>query len=205
MHAYPSMKLPPLPIYFRERIFLVSGALEVPTSNVFIAGGALRDLVLGRDYRDIDIFVFGGFAESLGKLSLLEDNLENVDDGRDPENERPSKVIKSARAYLPKSKVDVIILKNPQDNIFTALDSFDIGLSKIAHSGQHYIIHDDFIKDVNNQQIRVCAGGAYGPESIRKRIEKFKGYFPTFSVDDSYLLKLEEGGPPEDGWKDWPY
>lgn len=201
--------LPKLPKRYQDALNLVRQILAAPKDTVseFIAGGAIRDLILQRTQEDIDIFCFQAFDkigmfEQISDLTLDDegfhersfyDEINDVQFFYDSDSEESSKVMQSNRVLLSMKggyKIDVIMLLNGEGwDIFKTLDSFDLGFVKCAHSGTHYILHEDFIQDTINKTIRVCAKGAYGPDSIKQRLTKFKERFPDWTIDDSKLEK----------------
>ena len=211
------LELPPLPSIYQQSLDLVrqvlgSPKVESPISE-FIAGGAIRDLILGlptEEVKDIDIFCFHSFDKmemfnQINSGSFSGDwewtqyaeafpEIKEVQFFYDNEEGESSKVIASNRVLIhtkQELKIDIILLKDQDTDIFRTLDSFDLGFVKCAHSGQSYILHQDFLQDIQSKIIRVCANGAYEPDSIRKRLDKFSKRFPDWSIDDSRLEGVE--------------
>jgi hypothetical protein len=205
------LQLPKLPKQYQDALLLVKQVLASPkdSNNEFIAGGALRDLILKKQrVNDIDIFVFQSFdkIEMFRRINAFDletmhgsnvyPEVDHVEFFYDSDSEESSKVIQSNRVLLNMKegyKIDVILLLDNEWDILRTLNSFDIGFCKVAHSGQSYILHEDFISDLENKLIRVTAEGAYGPDSIRRRIEKFKAKFPDWEVNDLLLKGRKEG------------
>lgn len=181
-----------------DALLFVRAALNVETSNIFVAGGCLRDHIIGRrDSKDIDIFVVNLHDEAQRFVELFSFDVIEVtrDEPISPNgnvDDKGSKVISSTRVYIKESNIDVIFLNDSRyTDIYSVLTSFDIGLCKVAHTGSCWILHEEFVKDLNEECIRVSARGAYGLDSVRNRLKKLKEYYPDFVVDDSYLLTLE--------------
>lgn len=142
---------------------------------VYIAGGALRSLMLGRAVNDVDIFLYHPEPwEVIGKLGhemgLREGPLLNTPYAWG---------ITAVRAKLP--PFDLCFTHRPmhRDEL---LGSFDSGVSMLTYDLLNGLsVHPQFRQDIESRQI------SYAPSCsvqarIDRRLGKLKRLFPGFKV-----------------------
>ena len=154
-----------------------------------IAGGAIRDLLLGAESRvkDLDIFVLGPGESTIQNLTdtfgeppcrrYVHDSPETYADGpvwRWPE----------LRLTYDAPLVDLVAMGGVS-GVVELLDGFDIGLVQVAHDGVRYTIHNNFVKAIERRIIRAIDGS--WPDNARARVARMAQKFPEFTVDLSVL------------------
>jgi hypothetical protein len=154
-----------------------------------IAGGAIRDLLLGAETRvkDLDIFVLGPGESTIQNLSgtfgeppcrrYVDESPETYADGpvwRWPE----------LRLTYDAPLIDLVAMGGFSD-VIQLLDKFDIGLVQAAHDGSRYVIHDNFARGIDRRTIQVI--NASWPDNARTRAARMAQKFPEFTVDLSVL------------------
>lgn len=178
----------PLPPAYQDALHYVRTTLDAAEPfkqyEVVLAGGCLRDLITDRSCRDIDIFVFGWDKRPDGKFAKL----FGMDPGDQMESSGPTastRVVKGDLGYD-------IIAPHPCviPNTTALLNSFDVGICRIAHTGDQWHIHQDFLEDMRDQVIKVRSLGAHTAQSVRDHVVRLQGYYPRFGVDLSFLEGL---------------
>src|ERR1700751_2437779 len=126
--------------------------------RVVMAGGAIRDLLLGAESRvkDLDIFILGPGESTIQKLTetfgeppcrrYVAESPETYADGpvwRWPE----------LRLTYDAPLIDLVAMGGISD-VVQLLDGFDITLVQVAHDGVRYTIHDNFVKAAERRLIR---------------------------------------------------
>lgn len=184
--------LPALPAEYREALRYARDTLSLDPIlacpfKVVLAGGCLRDLMTGRPRKDIDVFVFGWDKPPDGEFAKLF--------GMDPEQQMDSSgPMASTRVVRDDLGYDLIAPHPTLIPDATALlDSFDVGICRIAHTGAAWVIHQDFLDDLRDRVIKVRSLGAHTVQSVRDHVARLQGYYPGFSVDTSFLDKAEAG------------
>ena len=119
-----------------------------------IAGGAIRDTVLGAHVKDVDVFI--------SKANFKTSNIQTAVSGSWNLDSISSKA-KFERAYesymiddmhdirVDPLPVQIIVLKCDPEEYVTKC--FDYGICKVWYDGQYTKFHNDFITDVNNKLI----------------------------------------------------
>lgn len=118
-----------------------------------IAGGCLRDWIIGASINDVDIFVPGLTAEEA----------EGIDEYA--MGFRVTNVIEHQIKYQ-------IIKHRFQNGIEEVLDHFDIGICKIAYPG-YYLLHEHFIEDYQHKILTVHLRNWRHEPHLEKLREKF--------------------------------
>ena len=157
--------------------------------HAVIAGGAIRDLLLGAESRakDLDIFVLGPGENTIQNLTetfgeppcrrYVDDSPETYADGpvwRWPE----------LRLTYAAPSVDLVAMGGIS-GVVQLLDGFDITLVQVAHDGVRYTIHDNFAKAAERRTISVVDNS--WPDNARARAARMAQKFPGFTVDLSAL------------------
>lgn len=115
--------------------------------DCWIAGGFLRDTILGKPIKDIDVYV--GYNEEVKRLAensirqgILIDNLDKSYD-------------KDLFHYAGQIKGTRINFLVPIDDLHKHFATFDIGLCKVYYDikEDNLVVTDDFKRDVENKTI----------------------------------------------------
>lgn len=139
--------------------------------NATVAGGFLRDEVLGVPYRDIDIAVPYDCHDLVGLgFTYLSAEMDDKDYQHD-----------KIKAVWSRGEWNVIEYADNTDT--TAMNTYiDIGLCKISwnfHEG--LVMHPGFIKDMMDQTLTVYRTG-WGEEGVEKHLARLKEKFPSYNV-----------------------
>lgn len=154
-----------------------------------IAGGAVRDTLLGRAVKDIDVFMDSAYKtvfmnsvsaqywKRLGR-SHTEYKLANVVD----------EVYETSFGY--QWPVQVIFCSIDPEEYVTRY--FDLGICKAWYDGTRIHCHKDFIKDVNNKTIAMCLDDktlrraypntAYAIKHIKAHANRIHAKYPSHAV-----------------------
>jgi hypothetical protein len=108
--------------------------------HAFIAGGAIRDHLLGLPVKDIDIFVLGMSAQSAKEI-FGADIMEYAG------------VAEAKHQYRTVDGLAVDLVFSQYDNVVDVLEHFDLGICRIGWDGWAYIITDDFDFDRGSLKI----------------------------------------------------
>ena len=99
--------------------------------HAIIAGGAIRDHILGLPVKDIDIFVFGMRAQA-AKQIFGADIIEYAG------------VEEAKHQYRTRDGLTVGLIFSRYDNVHEVLEHFDLGICRVAWDGWDYVVTDDF-------------------------------------------------------------
>jgi len=157
--------------------------LQSQFPEAVIAGGALRDLILQRDIRDIDIFV-----QSRGKMTEPMINMAlgtfvqpmNPEWVKDYEEHLPELfAVYELGGYDEESRPFQIIALNMEVTPKSVIDRIDFGICRVAHDGEVFIITREFTKDAEQQTFTLVHTN--NRQSSQKRFyrlteEKYLGY-----------------------------
>jgi hypothetical protein len=99
--------------------------------HAIIAGGAIRDHMLGRPVKDIDIFVLGMSAQS-AKQIFGADTIEYAG------------VEEAKHQYRTRDGLTVDLVFSRYDNVQEILEHFDLGICRVGWDGWDYVVTDDF-------------------------------------------------------------
>ena len=154
-----------------------------------IAGGAIRDLLLGAENRvkDLDIFILGPAENTIQNLTGVFGEppcRRYVDDSPETYAGGPVWRWPELRLTYGAPVVDLVAM-GAISGVVQLLDGFDITLVQVAHDGVRYTIHDNFVKAAEHQTIRVIDDS--WPDNARARAERMAQKFPEFTVDLSVL------------------
>jgi hypothetical protein len=126
--------------------------------SVHIAGGAVRDTILDRPIRDVDIFLSSIDADSAAALLRSTFGYVKVGEWKqymgfsDPMVERVAKFEK-ADETIPICLIGLKEDLSPSDNI----ERFDFGVCMAAWSGGEFILRDDhFKRDIESKTFTLC-------------------------------------------------
>ncbi len=141
--------------------------------NVIIAGGAIRDHLLGISFNDLDVFILGISPE---KAKELFDADVSTYEG----------LLKAEHRHETICYTDVDLVFSSYPTPQTVLDRFDLGICKAAWDGSNFIIHEDFVTDASRGIITPC--GRIFAEHGNRIIKKLKPYGFRFLGTDRDLL-----------------
>jgi Poly A polymerase head domain len=99
--------------------------------HAIIAGGAIRDHILGLPVKDIDIFVLGMSAEAAKQIFGAE-IIEYAG------------VEEAKHQYRTPDGLTVDLIFSRHDNVHEVLEQFDLGICRVAWDGWDYVVTDDF-------------------------------------------------------------
>ena len=141
-----------------------------------IAGGFLRDIVLGVTPSDVDLYV--------GYKGELPENFEkHTGDGKGTSAEGSSIIKDVYQGKYQGVEYDIMTFDKPRsmrEATEKVLLSFDYGICRIAYSiGNGFMVTEDFRDDVVNQTLTCLR-----PEATLKHKEKLMNKFPTYKHVD---------------------
>ena len=108
--------------------------------HAIIAGGAIRDHILGLPVRDIDIFVLGMSALSAKEI-FGADIIEYAG------------VEEAKHQYRSQNGLTVNLVFSRYNNAYEVLEHFDLGICRAGRDGWDYVVTDDFEFDRRNLTI----------------------------------------------------
>ena len=108
--------------------------------HAIIAGGAIRDHILGLPVKDIDIFVLGMDAQSAEQI-FGADIIEYAG------------VEEAKHQYRTQDGLTVDLVFSRYDNVQEVLEHFDLGICRAGWDGWDYVVTDDFEFDCRNLKI----------------------------------------------------
>jgi hypothetical protein len=195
--AFPSAgaSFPVPPFEWRETLRALQPLASAKNPHAFIGGGALRDLLLGREPKDVDLFLS---RDWLGLHALPDDVLEAWtlrSRGAPPEVDPDSwsasdDTICELYDFTHKSGTKYqAIIRLDQLGPAAMIRRFDFGVCQVAWDTVHgWTFTDAFVNDLQNKTFTVTPGALY-PQATLKRAELFKERFPDFTFD---LTRAEE-------------
>ena len=128
--------------------------------HAIIAGGAIRDHILGLPVKDIDIFVLGMRAQA-AKQIFGADIIEYAG------------VEEAKHQYRTPDGLKVDLIFSRYDNVQEVLEYFDLGICRVAWDGWDYVVTDDFEFDRRNTLV-----GRQAPEHGRRTVNSVQ-FQPT--------------------------
>ena len=108
--------------------------------HAIIAGGAIRDHILGLPVKDIDIFVLGMSAESAKEI-FGADIIEYAG------------VEEAKHQYRSQNGLTVDLVFSKYNNVQEVLEHFDLGICRVAWDGWDYVLTDDLEFDRHNLKL----------------------------------------------------
>jgi hypothetical protein len=108
--------------------------------HAIIAGGAIRDHILGLPVKDIDIFVLGMSAESAKEI-FGADIIEYAG------------VEEAKHQHRSQNGLTVDLVFSRCNNVREVLEHFDLGICRVAWDGWDYVLTDDFEFDRRNLKL----------------------------------------------------
>lgn len=129
--------------------------------NGVIAGGCLRDLILGRPIGDVDIF----------KGGLLEGD---------------ERYVEGMHRHILKEKGVTYDIVTHRWGRYEFLDQFDVGLCKVAYDPRkdQWIYTDDFVHDLANRTLTIVNGSQLTTRHLAKVQAKYPDFKLVRELDD---------------------
>lgn len=194
-------KVRALAVHFHE----VVGTDDV---HVAIAGGAVRDAIMGSDCRDIDTYVIDGYAETLREYIWpanrpeaavfqqgdLEYDHQSIQECLEAITTNPDLIEKFP--FLAEKPVNLVVLK-PHNDVLDVINVFNLGPSQAlvsAHPLHGFKISEQFLKDRENDTCTVLRLD-WGQRYTQKTIEKLLVKYPH--------LKVVLPNGEEFDWQNW--
>lgn len=162
---------------------------DIPGAS--LAGGYLRDAVLGGTPKDIDIFIPYVEPYVIDRVMQSYSAVEMKGAKYMPQQEvtRIWDVVDSIKTELSTRKLPVqIIMLNKGLNIEERIQQYDFGLCQIWTEGEIVYCTQSFVDDVNNKtcSLIVCEDDTQFQRSMR-RFDRFKQRYPDLQ------LKIKDG------------
>jgi hypothetical protein len=139
--------------------------------DAVVAGGAIRDTLLGREVRDIDVFTDTELVDTEGFERIVSppNTCSTIDDDK-----YDSKAVWVNRA----EGIDIIYTGGHELESYVA-DKFRCNISKVWFDGQNIVLTAAFIDGVSRQILEFAPGTS--PEYVAKIRKKY----PEFQVRDA--------------------
>lgn len=142
--------------------------LDFPGS-IIVGGGAVRDTLLGREVRDIDVFM----DEQLADTNALEQVLPPTD-GNEKYDAKTVWCDKAAGIDFVCVDLDQVSVTDMQEYVD---NYFRCNLSKVYFDGNQLVLTQDFIEAVASQTLR------FTPHTSHSYIDKIHAKYPEFKID----------------------
>jgi hypothetical protein len=168
--------------------------VQIHFADAVIGGGALRDLLLKKPVKDIDIFVgwSSGDIESLerrirSKLpwSMLpcQSSLKNYD----LNFTGVVQVWNGEPSRLSGKRLQIIALDEPV-TVDVVINRCDFGICRIAHDGERFYLHEDFVRDAVDQTftLRRCSDVSAHSNRWWQFEQRFPGWRLVSEEIDAY-------------------
>jgi hypothetical protein len=163
-----------------------------------LAGGAVRDTILEKEIRDIDMFVDDDHVDEVAKLLRTDFSCVKTGEWRqyelfsDPAMTRVAK-FENARETIP---VCIIGLKSEYASPKANISRFDFGLCMAAFDGSKVIRTHEFDSDMDGETFTLCRADnfqqfAYSMSRFKKiSAERYQGW--TISIPSDFEEYLKE-------------
>ena len=152
-----------------------------------IAGGAVRDYLLGKTIRDHDLFTT---ASTVGLVSHTLFPYQAPDNYEGPEYFVAFPDIAASIEFsdIRNGRVNIIGLNSPY-GMRSNVNRFNFGLNRVGYDGKEFYITPEFVRDLQNKTFTLRGG--LTTEQLRLNIEKWEFFLQSKYPD--YRLVL----PPE--------
>lgn len=143
MNNYEDILKSPIPEsweHWRRRVSSKAGR------HAIIAGGAIRDHLLGLPIKDLDIFVLGMTAQAAKEIfdaDIVE--YAGVEEARHQ--------IQTVSSASDRQALTVDLVFSRFDNVEELLDTFDLGICRIAWDGNTLLGTEDFYRDLTRRTV----------------------------------------------------
>lgn len=174
-------------------------AVQTVAPGAVIAGGALRDLFLGRPFKDLDIFVHlhdpandrAAIFSALTALGFCSSGTIDFSyaKGMTKECYAADSFTRSVMAFgcipvVGLLEVQIVVLNEP-----FKLSRMDFGLCQIAYDGDALTYSDEFMHDAVNEVFTVCRADTEDELArSRRRYERLHNKYPGWNLVLSYGL-----------------
>jgi hypothetical protein len=179
--------------------------LRMKETNEFkdavIAGGYVRDNVLGKPYSDVDVFYpIGDHIDQYSKTKKL------IELFGSPEEKNMEKYNFNGRlrgkfdCKIDDFDVDFVGYALPKESFgWSLIETFTFGLEMLFTDGKELFFSKDFEYDRDNQQIRLInigGGGMMELPYLMRRFEKIHEKYPEYRFSSDYTFERRKGA----GW-----
>lgn len=157
---------------------------EFPGSRPVIGGGALRDSILGKPIKDVDVFL------------RAKDHNYTLDSGLTKRIRCSPQTLAYGRAdmhgawdfYQHLEGYPVQLILADFENLEDLAHTFDTGLSRVTYDGEQLYVSPEFAQDVADKAFRVRrADNPYELERTLKRIKRHQEKYPDYVLDESTI------------------
>jgi poly(A) polymerase len=156
--------------------------------ELYIVGGTLRDLILGRQYSDFDFAVKG--ASILAKQYAYDTKSALVPLDTTPGRETYRVVIKK-NVYFDFSELQGNSIEADLSRRDFSINALAISLSNFIKGAKKYIDPHSGQKDIQNKVIRVLPGSAFSKDPLRMlRAFRFMSIL-EFKIENTTLRKIK--------------
>lgn len=162
--------------HFREILEVVRW--EFPGSHPVIGGGALRDSILGRPIKDVDVFLRAKDHDNLdSELTTFIRPPIIVQHGYGRADMHGAWDFKQQLCGF-----DVQLILADFEDLQDLAHTFDIGLSRVTFDGRALYVTKEFEEDAADKAFRIRrADNHYEVERSLRRIERHSVKYPEFS------------------------
>ena len=152
----------------------------VPLENMEIAGGAVRDMLLEKPIKDIDVFFEGKFDEELIKkhFIVLKKEPDEEEWYREFENKTTKEetwVVDYQRLSLEGCEYPIQLIRTKE--ICAQIKTFGCNLSKVAYGSGGLFLSNEFLTD---QYLKILTFTDTCTENYSKRMQN---KFPEYAVN----------------------
>lgn len=174
---------------FREILEVVRW--EFSGSHPVIGGGALRDSILGRPIKDVDVFLRAKDHEHL--------NSELTTFIRPPilvQHGYGRADMHGAWNFNQQlSGYDVQLILADFNDLHDLAHTFDIGIARVTFDGVKLYVTDEFKRDAEDKAFRIHrCDNQYELERSLRRVERLKAKYPEFTLDHPVLSRCPTCG-----------
>lgn len=173
--------------------------------NAIIAGGFLRDHILGGDFKDIDIFIPAiDIKDFIIKIAPLRDHKDfDISDAKKFKYKygclNAALETKVDCKYLNKFSVDLVAMKFPDDENFgnSVIDTFNYWIDRVYHNGKTLVESAKFTMDKDYRTATLCK--LHEPTNLIGAMRKYERLllkYPDFKFNTT--LRIEEDKDQDD-------
>lgn len=135
--------------------------------QIYIAGGYLRDTLLGKPIKDIDVFVYGDpwLMERVEKdRAFVKTSVQEYDGD-----------LFHLTGNIKNTRINLLF---PKKNWAAHFNSFDLGICKVSYELKRDFLHQhsDFIKDAENKTLTHVGKVQHNEEHVHRIQKKYPDY-----------------------------
>ena len=167
--------------FFNDCVYIMSALKKFGAKDICVAGGAIRDTLLGKPVKDIDVFFTGELdlddESELAKHYGLEWNTDDPIVDSTSYEDSPISVMKSTLSFKDiEYPVQLIQIHGTSlEDIVAQVDAFPCGLSKaILQEDGTLSLASDFLQ---NEYFKIVS---YKPDSPMKYKNKLQQKYPEY-------------------------